>query len=128
MNRIILDASALLAMLNSEPGQEMVEEVLPHSIMSTVNVSEVIAELYKKLNIDILTGKHMVETVVKEILPFSFEQAVEAAALKKYTSNIGLSLGDRACLSLAKERQYPIYTADKIWAKLDIGVTINLIR
>mgnify|MGYP005867205547 CR=1 FL=1 len=128
MNRVILDASALLALLNSEPGQDIVEQLLPRSIMSTVNVSETISELYKKLNIDIATGKHMVETVIKEILPFSFEQAVEAAALRTHTSKFGLSLGDRACLSLAKERQYPVYTADTIWTKLDIGVTINLIR
>ena len=127
-NKIILDASALLALLNSEIGKDNVELLLPYSVMSTVNASEVISELYSKLNISVEDGKKMVETVVHTIVPFSLEQAVETAKLKDSTKKLGLSLGDRACLSLGKLNNYKVYTADKIWAKLDIGVKVELIR
>jgi PIN domain nuclease of toxin-antitoxin system len=37
-------------------------------------------------------------------------------------------LGDRACLALAQQLDLPVLTADKIWQRLDIGVSIQLIR
>jgi PIN domain nuclease of toxin-antitoxin system len=113
MNKCILDASALLALLNSEKGAEEVEKLLPNSVMSTVNVAEVIAELDKKLDISAEEGKQMIETTIDKIIPFDFSQSVEAGRLRRLTESLGLSLGDRACIALGIATGYTIYTTDK---------------
>ena len=126
--KIILDASALLALLQEEPGYEQVEKVLPHALLSTVNFSEVIAVL---INIGLSPdeAKNIASEFINEIIPFSFDQALQAAFLRKETKPHGLSFGDRACLALAKLKKIEIMTADKTWAKLKIeGLTIHVIR
>lgn len=126
MSNVVLDASALLAMFNSEPGKEMVEEVLSDTIISAVNASEVIAEL-QKLDITADEARKMIETVVQEVVAFDLEQATNTAALKAEAQQFGLSLGDRACIALGQLKNCPVYTADKIWSKMK-GVHITLIR
>ena len=117
MTRVVLDASALLAMFNLEPGKEKVEDVVSSAIISAVNASEVAAEL-QKLQIAAHDALNMIEAVVHEIVPFDSEQAEHAAALKPETKPFGLSLGDRACIALGSLRNCPVYTADKIWTKV----------
>src|SRR5204863_8283095 len=41
----VLDASAILALINNEPGADEVAEALPESVLSTVNLAEVIGKL-----------------------------------------------------------------------------------
>ena len=55
-------------------------------------------------------------------------QALSAAALLPQTRRLGLSLGDRACLALARTRGKPAVTADRAWAELDVDITVRLIR
>lgn len=128
MNKCILDSSALLALLNSEPGAELVETLLSSSIMSTVNVAEVIAELDKRLDITPNQSKEMVEAIINQIIPLDFKQAIEVGHLRKITEKFGLSLGDRACLALAIASNAPVYTGDKAWAKLKLNCEIVFIR
>jgi len=124
----VLDASALLALLNEEPGYMAVEAVLPGAIMSTVNISEVIAVLMH-IGIASEEAEQIVMEMLEHIVPFDIEQACVAASLRKHTKSLGLSLGDRACLSLAKIKRLPVLTADKIWHKLQIkDVQVQLIR
>lgn len=127
MNKVVLDASALLALLNQEPGHSVVEEHLADAIMSAVNVSEVIAVLFaaKLPQKDILD---VIQDLIKEVIPFDANQAFIAAEMRTKTQAYGLSMGDRACLSLAKMKKIPVLTADKIWSKVDIGVSIEVIR
>jgi PIN domain nuclease of toxin-antitoxin system len=40
VSKVVLDASALLALVNQEPGQAVVAEWLPRSLVSAVNASE----------------------------------------------------------------------------------------
>ncbi|KJV61991.1 PIN domain protein [Rickettsia amblyommatis str. Darkwater] len=99
MNKYILDSSALLALFNSETGSDKVEELLPLSIMSTVNIAEVVAELDKKLNISFIQSKAMISASINKIVALEFDQAIEIGRLKKETEQFGLSLGDRACIN-----------------------------
>lgn len=62
------------------------------------------------------------------ILPFDEEQAIEAGSLIAQTRSLGLSLGDRACLALAIERKATVYTTDKAWKSLNLGIKIEVIR
>jgi ribonuclease VapC len=43
--RAVLDASAALVLLRAEPGHEQVAELLPGSVMSALNYSEVVQKL-----------------------------------------------------------------------------------
>jgi ribonuclease VapC len=55
-------------------------------------------------------------------------QALVAGALRKQTRSKGLSLGDRACLALAKSTGRIALTADRAWADLDVDVKVEVIR
>jgi ribonuclease VapC len=128
VNKVIFDASALLALLNQEAGCEIVEKHLPHAIMSTVNISEVIAVL-TEVEIPHKTAEEMVVEIIKEIVPFELSHALVSAAMRKMTKPYGLSFGDRACLTLAKLKNLPVLTADKIWGKINSDeIRVVLIR
>ena len=60
--------------------------------------------------------------------PFSAVQAEIAGRLKERTRRYGLSLGDRACLALGSDRGGPVYTADRAWTQLHLGVEVETIR
>ena len=51
-----------------------------------------------------------------------------AAELIHVTQPYGLSLGDRACLALAIERKAKVYTADRCWKNLSLGIEVEVIR
>lgn len=121
MSNYILDASALLALLNSETGAEVIEPLLPYSIMGTVNVAEVIAELDKKLDISPEESKEMVSIMIDQIIPLEFDQSIEVGRLRKMTQGFGLSLGDRACIALGIKLNLLVYTADRVWKELQIN-------
>lgn len=127
MNKVILDSSAFLALINNETGKDVVEPLLHHAIMSSVNVSEVVSELNTKLSIP-ESQIQKILSLINEIYPFDKPLAVSTGLLKQNHLHLGLSLGDRACLALASHLSLPVYTANKIWSKLDTGITIYQIR
>lgn len=127
MADVVLDASALLALLNAETGAESVAAALPDAVVSAVNLSEVVAKLAEA---------GMPEKAIRDallalplpVVPFDREQAYEAGMLRPSTRGMGLSLGDRGCLSLAKRLGVPALTADKSWERLAVGVKVRVIR
>jgi PIN domain nuclease of toxin-antitoxin system len=70
----------------------------------------------------------LLKSTFPHIIEFDAEQAIIAASFDSLTRKYGLSLGDRACLALAKSKNLPVLTADKVWKELDLGVKIRLIR
>lgn len=126
-NQVVLDASAILALLNNEPGADRVESVLPYSIISAVNLAEIVV-ISLKQGLEEQMIRPLLLTLIPSIIPFSEEQAYVAGGFYSVTHPYGLSLGDRACLALASQYKLPVLTGDKIWAKIDIGVEVQLIR
>lgn len=126
-NRTVLDSSAILALIQQEPGAEAVEKVIPHGIVSAVIFAEVAGKLVDRGFSDREIDATLSETHL-EILAFDERQAREVAALRRITSRRGLSLADNACLALARTLGLPVMTADKVWSQLDIGVEVRLIR
>lgn len=127
MSRVILDASAFLAVAHAEPGAEKVRPVLRESVLSAVNLTEVLQTLVRK-GMSLATAEEEVQRFVGGIAPFDQELASLAAGLESVTRPFGLSLGDRACLALGMRLRLPVLTADQAWAKLDVGVIVELIR
>jgi len=127
MSKVVLDASAILALLNDETGAAQVQAALPGSIISSVNYSEVVARL-SILGMPDVEIHGALDILGLEIIPFDEEQAFQAGALAQATRPHGLSLGDRACLALAQRTDYSALTADKIWQNLNLGVEIQVIR
>jgi ribonuclease VapC len=123
----VIDASALLAVINQETGADAVIPVLRQSLVSAVNLSEVYTKLFDK-GIDADLADAQVKRLELNIEPFGESLAVRAAGLRLSTRHLGLSFGDRACLAQAQLSNLPVLTADKEWAKLDIGIEIRLIR
>lgn len=128
MNRVVLDASAILAMLNEEPGAEKITlELLSQATTSTVNLAEVQAKLVREGG-DPEEVWGLILDPLPDVEPFTAEQAKIAGDLVQKTSALGLSLGDRACLALAIVLGAPVYTTDQPWKKLKVGIPIHLIR
>lgn len=127
MPETVIDASALLALLNAEPGADVVAEALPGGVISAVNLSEVVAKL-RDAGMPEKTIHQALQPLGIEIVPFDEEQAYQAGLLRVATQDMGVSLGDRACLSLAKKLGVVALTADRVWAGLSVGVTIKVIR
>lgn len=124
---VVLNASAVLAWLHDEPGADRVDGVLRGALMSTVNWAEVLQRAdAREVPLDGLRAD--IEALGVELVPFDADMAESAGRFHATTRSVGLSLGDRACLSLAQTTSLPVYTADRIWGTLDLGLTVELIR
>jgi PIN domain nuclease of toxin-antitoxin system len=124
---IALDASALLALLYRETGHEVVAQEFDQSCISTVNLAEVIGRFARDGHEPRMVEQHLVEAPL-DIVPFTATDAAVAGSFVPLTRPLGLSLGDRACLALGASRGVPVLTGDRVWAELDCGVTVRLIR
>lgn len=124
-----LDASALLALLLDEPGAARVEAVLAEgAAISAVNLAEVFSKQAERGHAPEAVRERLVREgllgQVLEVFPFTEEDALEAARLRP----LGLSLGDRACLALARRLGLPALTADASWEGLAVGVRVEVVR
>jgi PIN domain nuclease of toxin-antitoxin system len=126
MTKIVFDSSAILALLKMESGHEIVSKNLEQAVVSSVNFCEVVSFLSKKTQKQDEMIKFLTETF-DCIEDFNIEQAIIAGSFISVTKDYGLSLGDRACLALAKYKNIPVLTADKAWTKLNLGIKIKLI-
>lgn len=128
-DRIVLDASALLCLLHAEPGCEAVAETLPFAVIGAVNLSEVVAKLA-----EVGGSKEQISEAIGLLrLPveaFDAEQAKMAGLLRVETKILGLSLGDRACLALARRLSATAVTTDRAWAGVPahLGLSVRVIR
>ena len=127
MSEFVLDASALLALLNAEEGAEIIQGLLPNAVISAVNLAEVVARL-AFLGMPESEIRNILTLLGLEIVPFDTEQAFQAGFLFPPTRSHGLSLGDRSCLALAKAVNATAVTADQAWGDLNLGVGIKLVR
>lgn len=121
----VLDASAVLALLNDETGADRVQSVLENAtcVMSVVNWSEVARKLVGKGRAVEPVAEGL-QSVGLEFKSFDYSLAVTTAQIAAPP----LSLGDRACLSLAATLGATALSADRIWLTFDTGVTVELIR
>lgn len=132
MSSVVLDASAMLALLNDEPGADAVEAALAAggAAIGVVNWAEVLTKSLEagiepeavraRLNAAGLLGAAL------RVEPFTEEDAATVACLRPLTRAAGLGLGDRACLALAKRLGVPALTTDRTWATVAAAVAVEV--
>lgn len=129
MSGVVLDASALLALLLGEPGAGRVAAVLAEAEIGAVNHAEVVGH-YARLGAARGEIERMLSPLALRVIDADADLAFEAGLLRPLTQAAGLSLGDRFCLALAKRHGVPALTADRAWEGLGaaVGVTVELVR
>ncbi|KAB1889447.1 type II toxin-antitoxin system VapC family toxin [Microbacterium oxydans] len=111
---MVVDASALLAFLQGEPGADRVEEILDDSVIGAANWSEV-AQKVRASGADWGIASGLLLSYRLKVEPVSQRDA-EAAA-ESWRRGSGLSLGDRLCLALARRLDLPVLTANRAWGE-----------
>lgn len=126
---VVLDASALLALLLGEPGVERVKAALDGAAMAAVNLAEVVSH-YAKLGAARPDIEGLLRPLPIRVVPVDAALSYEAGMLRRVTLERGLSLGDRYCLALARREGVPALTAERRWPEIAaaVGVAVEVIR
>jgi ribonuclease VapC len=130
VSAVVLDASALLALFNDEPGADRVMQALElPCLLSAANHTEVLTKLLDK-GLSPPDAATVMTSVELRIVAFDAAQSADAAWLRTATRKVGLSLGDRACLALARAEGAAVLTADKPWLLIAraVGLQVQCIR
>lgn len=124
---VVLDASAVLALIYDEAGSDTVQDHIADAFVSSVNAAEVMSKLSERE-----TPQDMLDQVWGTLsylcVNFSGQHALRASQLRAVTRAHRLSLGDRACLATADLLGVAVLTSDRAWGKLDLGIDIKVIR
>lgn len=127
MSRLVIDASAVIAILQGEPGADTALDLARGASFSAVNLAETLAKVSDHgVNVD--DALSLIDDLRLEIVPFDRQQAAVAASLRPPTRYLNVSQADRACLALAMVRRLPVLTGDRDWSTLAIGVETILFR
>lgn len=128
MSEIVLDSSAVLAMLQEEPGGNLVADYLGRAMISAVNLQEVAKELLRGGRSPD-EARAILGDIDMEVIPHDAEAAHLAAELFGKTRRYGSGLGDRSCMALGLQLRLPILTADREWEKVEIeGLEVRHLR
>lgn len=127
-NKVLFDASALLALIQQENGYEQLEDVVANAVISSVNLSEVISVLARSgMPKDVIN--ETINSSITDVIPFSRNEAIFAGELITKSKKLGLSLGDRACIATSIVYNLKLYTTDQIWQKLELeNLQLILVR
>jgi ribonuclease VapC len=123
----VLDASAVLCLLQEEKGAERVAGALPAAVIGAVNYSEVVGKLVE-LGINDAAADGLIGALQLKVIPFDRVQARLAGALRATTRKFGLSLGDRACLALAAAEGATALTCERLWTKFEAPCKVETVR
>jgi ribonuclease VapC len=124
---VVLDASAVLAVIKGETGAEVVVPVMAGASVSAVTLAEV-ASILAREGVSDEEIDWIFASLALVVVDLDLNQAIIAGRMALKAKPFGLSLGDRCCLALAISRGWPVYTADRIWAQAGLEADIHLIR
>jgi ribonuclease VapC len=123
----VLDASAVLAFLREEPGQDVVERHLEEAAISIINFSEA-AFVLARNGMPLPEVKRLLDNILQNRVDYDEEQMWIATDIYLKTRPFGLSFGDCACLALGSKLRVPVLTTEKTWLKANLDIAIELIR
>jgi PIN domain nuclease of toxin-antitoxin system len=119
MTSVVLDASAVLALVRDEPGADKVAPHVGRAAISAVNLQEVVKELLLS-GLDEATTRELLDELRLDVRSHDASAAYAAAGLHAQTRQYGRGLGDRSCLALAIQIGVPALTADREWKKVKV--------
>ncbi len=125
----LLDASALLAVAFNEEGAEQVMHALsrPHVGVTVTNLTEVVSKLRQR-GMGMAGCRAFIDDLQLTVVSADTETALLAGELHAQTRWAGLSLADAMCLATAVQCGASVVTADRAWARLEVGVPIQVVR
>lgn len=123
---VVLDASALLALLLNENGSVAVSAVLAEPALCTVNLGEVVGH-FARNGVAEADIRRVLEPLPIESHAFDDDLAYAAGLLQPHTRSAGLSFGDRACLALAQRLGVRVLTADRSWEGIGRALEIDVV-
>lgn len=123
----MLDASALLALIQAEAGSDRVAEVLDGSVISAINLAEVVTRLADR-GVPGEAIRRQLARLDLGVVPVDEELAYAAGLMRPATRGLGLTLADRVCIALAQRAGAVALTTDRVWARLEIGAAVELVR
>lgn len=123
MNKSVLDASAIIAVIRRETGHEAVLKYLPEGVISAVSISEVLS-CARKAGADIKMVQSFLDRLGLGCLPFDGNQAAIASSVLDENSMSELKFADRACMALAIDRSLPVVTGNADWLSVDVGLEV----
>jgi len=126
---VVLDTSAVVAVIKREVGWELVAPRLFRGLMTVVNATEV-GDAFSRMGKDVDEHQLIIAQLGVSLLPADAPLALIASRLFPLTRRAGLSLGDRFCLALAKQLNLPALTGDRRWLDVadEVGVKVELFR
>jgi ribonuclease VapC len=127
MASAVLDASAVLAVLNAETGAEIVLDALGDAALSAVNYAEVVSKLIER-GMNRVQARAAMIAIDMRVIDFDSELAERTGELRAQTRRLGLSLADRACLALGEREKATVFTSDRAWRGAISGIEICVIR
>lgn len=127
MTRRTLDTSVIMAILLGEPGQDVAARLAPRSLLSSVNLAEIVTKCVEKA-VPLQIARDYIRHSNIEIVDFDAAHAIRTGQLFEVAPKGVLSLGDRACIATAMRVGGAAVTANRIWVALDLGCKVELIR
>jgi len=123
---IVLDASAIIAMLKGERGAAKVAATIAGARVSSVNYAEVVSH-FIHAGMPEQQVDAMLDPLPLTVVPTDKALAQIAGRLRASTAEAGLSLGDRFCLALARRDGLPAWTSDQNWKKVADAVDVKVV-
>lgn len=128
--RLVLDSSAVLALLKAEPAKLDLDALVPGQAISAVNHSET-ADYFTRLGKNRRDIAELLSGLDLDVVPVDAALALDAAMIRRTITDVaGLSMGDRCCVALARRMGVPALTGDRRWVDIadQVGVELLLIR
>ena len=126
-SRVVLDASAVIALARGERGASAVESVIDRASLNAVNFAETVVVLVRA-GVTRRSAVASLRALQLQIEPCDEAIAEISADIHAATRKHGLSLGDCICLATARQLGAKVLTADRAWRSLDVGVVVEVIR
>lgn len=123
----VLDASILIQAIHSEPGFDTILPRLEAGRVSAITMAEA-ANVLVRHGFSATDALAALNPLCRHLIPFTDEHARMVPLLREKARSANLSLGDLACLAVAKVERAPILTNDRAWADHDLGIRLEFGR
>lgn len=125
---IVLDSSAVLAVIQQEKGADRVRAAFAQGVISMASLAEVLSKT-AQWGLDLSGAYARILAFGLEIHPVEEEHAVIAAEIFSLAPRtLDLSLGDRLCIALAMTLRCELLTGDRGMAQYNAGIPITSFR